>query len=279
MTDSTNPLVAMFAETSNSTTPVGELSTTLQRSDGSEITVLVPSSEICSVGYFRRVVAAAFTAYSVSRVIPDIRAIAKYMGTKPSAAKISKVVATEEYKQAMFARGINVRKNKGILPEQSYALEIITDPSRKNQDLGKKLASAGVSYTQWRSWLKDPLFSKAFNTITENMLSEHQGDVHVALVNRAISGDMRAIEYFNQVTGRFDPNRTQVLNLQSIISGLLEIITREVTDQPTLIRLSDGIDRLLNKENVPAISASPADVMDAEVIENSPFAFEFERQT
>lgn len=274
MLDSSNPLVnATNGAYDNVSSDVDTKSTNLKLSDGHIINVSVPKD--CSEQYFRRVVAAAFTAYNVTRNIPDVKAIAQYMGHSVKLGKVSKVVATPEYKAAMLQRGINVSKSKGLLPEQSYALEIMSDPARSGT-FNTKLRAAGISYTKWRSWLKDPVFRQAFDIITESMLNEHQGDVHTALVGKAISGDMRAIEYYNQITGRFDPNRIQVINQHAIIQGLIEIIIRHVTDENVLMAISNDIDRLQGKE-LPRLPAA-IEIEDAiEVEENSDsFAFDFE---
>lgn len=270
MLDSTNPLVN--ATNGAYDEPDNSKRTALKLSDGNVITVAVPKD--CSEEYFRRVVAAAFTAYQVAKKIPDVRAVAKYMGKSPKLSKISSVLSSEEYRDAMLARGIRVGKSRGLLPEQAYALEILTDPSRTGT-FQNKLKTAGITYTKWRSWLKDPTFSAAFNAITENAILEHQGDVNTALINKALSGDMRAIEYYNQFSGRFDPNRIQVTNLQAIISGLIEIIVRHVSDEKVLLAISDEIDRLTGKE----LRALPAAgiVEDAIVVtENTEYTFDLE---
>lgn len=269
--DSSNPFIAMTelatidAEDKrllDEMYPEAEKETAIvQDNFGKHIEVTVP--DCCTPEFFRKVVAAAFTAYLMGKRYPDMAQVSRYLAGSVNSGglkKLAKVMSTDEYADALATRGIYKTKiANGITAEQSYCLEILTDPSRSRQSMETKLKAAGVSYTKYRSWLKNPLFASVFSTITENMLTEHQGDVHVALVNKATNGDVRAIEYFNKLTGRFDPDRGQVLNLQAIISGLLEIITKNIRDPQILDAVVVDIDKLIAKE-AGALPPAPPDI-------------------
>lgn len=288
MSDSTNPFLAMTALSKEQALldemypeQKTELDTTLvSRSDGTKIEVYVP--DCCSPEYFRKVVAAAFSAYLVGKKYPDMASVQAYFSGNGSLKKLAEVMSTPEYEQAMSLRGIHKTKiAAGISPEQSYALEILTDPSRSRQSFETKLKAAGITYTKYRSWLKNPIFNAVFSSVTENMIQEHQGDVNVALVNKAISGDMRAIEYYNQLSGRFNPDRGQLLNLQAIVSGLLEIITRNIRDPEILDAVVVDIDKLIAREGgenkaIASHETAPPVVAVTMPESNTDFQFGFE---
>lgn len=201
---------------------------------------------------FRHIVGAAHTAYVGVRGIPSIDQIYDYSDKKVTKAKISAVVLTDEFKDAMEQRGIPWRPDdySGISTEQAYAIQILTNPVHEKKSLQAKLRLAGISYSKYRVWLKQPTFERYLNNLTEGMLKEHAGDLHTVLMQKALSGDLHAIKYVHELSGRHDPNRQQVEDLARIVDKLIEIITQEVTDQETLVRIA-------NKMNLIMASVSP----------------------
>lgn len=217
-------------------------------------------AKVCSEAYFRRVIAAAATAYVALRrdSLPDVKTIAKYMSANnktPQTAKIARVIATPEFRKAMQNRGVNwSSKSAGITPEQSFALSILTDPTAGSFQV--RLRKAGITYTKWQAWLRQPLFSQAFTAITEGSLKDNVGAVHTALVKKATDGDVRAMEFFYQISGRFDPAREQNMNMQAIILQLIEVLTKRLGNQPELLEvIGADIESILEQGNSKAITA------------------------
>lgn len=208
--------------------------------------------KICSEVYFKRVIAATHTAYLTGgRKLPDVRAIATYMGRAPKIGKIAAVLGTPEFKSAMATRGINWSgKTLGITPEQTYALQIMTDPSHAHKQFQTRLKLAGTTYLKWSSWMKEPLFRSAFQSITESNIDESVGVAHTALLSRVAAGDMRAIEFYYRISGRFDPDREANMNMQAILLSILEILTRRITDETLLEAISSDMEKVIQGEVV-----------------------------
>lgn len=198
---------------------------------------------------FRFVVGAAYTAYIAVKGIPSVDQIYQYSDKTVSKAKISQICLTDEFKDAMIQRGVSWRADdySGLDPTQQYAVMILTNPVHSSKTLQSKLRLAGVSYTQYRAWLKQPTFARYMNDVTEGMISEHQGDLHTVLMQKALGGDLNAIKYVNELNGRFDPNRQQVQDVMKIIDALVEIITQEVTDPEVLTRIANKMSLQLAK--------------------------------
>src|SRR5690348_4832883 len=146
---------------------------------------------------FRHIVGAANTAYVAVQGIPSVDQIYDYSDKRVTKATISKVALTDEFKQAMEQRGISWRPDdySGISTEQQYAIQILTDPTHKAKTLQQKLKLAGIPYSVYRNWLKQPTFARHLNNLTEGMLSDHVGDLHTTLMNKALNGDLNAIKY------------------------------------------------------------------------------------
>jgi hypothetical protein len=135
--------------------------------------------------------------------------------------------------------------DRGTLsPEQFFAVGIITNASDR-RPLNAKLKSAGITYAQYRAWLKQPHFRDYIGKVGEDLLGEHVADVHTRLTERATSGDIQAIKLYYELTGRHDPNRQQMIDLQYIIGLLLEVITRYVPDVNTLAKINRDIEKVM----------------------------------
>lgn len=197
---------------------------------------------------FRHIVGAANTAYVAVQGIPSIDQIYDYSDKRVTKAKISSVVLTDEFKDAMEQRGISWRPDdySGISTEQMYAIQILTNPVHDKKTLQQKLKLAGIPYTKYRNWLKQPTFARYLNNLTEGLLTDHVGDAHVVLVNKALSGDLASIKYMHELSGRHDPNQQQIKDLGRMVDALIEIISQEVTDQETLIRISNKMSLVMS---------------------------------
>lgn len=202
---------------------------------------------------FRNVVSAAYTAYTMYHRLPSVQEISEFCKHAPKT--IGRVVATDEFKQAVGMRGVPWDQNGGLSTEQQYCLSLLLNPTDR-RTLQAKLKSAGVPYTRYRAWLKQPLFSKYMMQQSEELLSEHQGDMMVALANRGVNGDLNAIKYAMELTGRHNPSANQVVDLQRIVGLLLEVITKHVTDPAVLMSISADIGGIMPNSNSKAVIPS-----------------------
>jgi hypothetical protein len=205
--------------------------------------------EGCTEGQWRIIVNAAYTAYTMDRRVPDLNRIRELTGRNYPKKLIGKVLDTENFKNAMLTRGVPWKNGDGLTGQQMYCLQILTNPTDR-RELRAKLKSAGVTYPQYRAWLNQAHFSRYLSTVTEGMLQDHIPDFNTVLTNRALSGDINALKFAYELSGRHDPNRQQVLDLQAIVNSLIEIITRNVKDPETLQRISAELQVTLVSKNV-----------------------------
>lgn len=204
---------------------------------------------------FRHVVGAANTAYVACKGIPSVDQIYDFSDKRVTKATISKICLTDEFKQAMQARGISWRPEDytGISTEQQYCIAILTDPTHSAKTLSQKLKLAGVPYAKYRNWLKQPTFARYLNNITEGLLTDHAGDLHTVLMNKALNGDINAIKYVHELSGRHDPNHRQVEDLLVIVDRLIEIISQEITDQAVLTRIANKMNLVMAQTTTSTI--------------------------
>lgn len=226
-------------------------------------------------GMFTKVLAAASAAYSIKRDVPTVPEIAKFTNAMP--ASISKVLMTPEFKTVMRNRGFPF-DNVVLTPEQQFAVSVITDPTNR-KPLGYKLKQCGISYPVYRAWLKQPHFAAYITKISEDMLGEHVADVHTKVLERATGGDIQAIKLYYELTGRHDPQRQQLVDLNGVIGLLLEVITRYVTDTNALSKITSDIDLILSggvPKALEQFDVSNIAIEDADIVEELEPIFDFD---
>ena len=208
------------------------------------------------------------------------------------ADKVKAVLKSDYFCDRMWARGIQwprkwdstqaiTTPRAQITPQQVHALQIVMDPTN-NKPMGQKLKMAGVSYSTWQNWLRQPVFAEAVRYTTEQMLGDNIATVHARLVNKADQGDVQAMKLFYEVSGRHDPARQQMQDIQSIIGLLLEVITRHITDPSVLMRITNDFDTVTSGGRIKTLDSVPANYtpdeapVDAEIVSDDFFEFEEE---
>lgn len=237
---------------------------------------------------YRSVVAGVSAAYSMKRRVPTMAEIEAHCNNKPKT--IARVISTPEFKALMKVRGFPMEEGPKLSPEQVFAVSIITDPTNK-KPLAAKLKQAGITYPQYRAWLKQEHFREYVTKLTEDMITEHIGDVHTRLTEKATNGDIQAIKLYYEITGRHDPQRQQMVDLQGVIGLLLEIITRYVTDTNALraitadveLVMAGGVPNALTSMDLGRIAGSDPATINGQVLTEKPvpdgfFDFETEAQ-
>lgn len=191
------------------------------------------------------VLGAVYQEYTATKgKIPDIRRINSLIGI--GAGEVKKILDSSDFKDAITARGINW-DGQTLTATQMLVAQILTNPTDK-RDLKTKLRSAGVTYPQYRAWMNSPEFGGYMRQITEGMLTDHLPDFNTALTKKALGGDLNAIKYVNELSGRHDPNAQQLLDLQAIVQTLLEIIQRNVKDPETLKLIASEFSLAVNSK-------------------------------
>lgn len=174
-------------------------------------------------------------------------------------------------------------RTKALQPLQllvaNTMLDLVDTRSQK-----KKLQDLGVSTMLYNLWLKDPIFQTFLQERAEAMLGENQHEAHLALLDKVRMGDMKAIQYYNEMTGRYAPasstnsGTTIALDFKNLMIRVLEIINDEV-EGDTAVRIAERLRGIIGATSTAgelmrasaSLEAEPIDVpMIAEVRELSP---------
>lgn len=170
----------------------------------------------------------------------------------------NKCIKSKDFRHALVIRGISLRgydlnaseQEDYVLSEEQLVTANIMLDLRDNRSQKNKLKDCGVSTAKWEGWLRDPAFQSYIRGRAESLLGDNLHESHLALLDRVRSGDMVAIKYFNEITGRYVPNANDKADVNAVLMLVLEVIQREVRDPEILGRISQGL-MAIGRKNVP----------------------------
>ena len=188
--------------------------------------------------------------------VPDHETAASHLNT--STQQIGIWYANPTVRSNLGRRGIDVLEHRHNLnPAQLTAAMLATSVTDRRM-LNRKLKEAGILPSQFDAWLKLPKFQRF---LTERASTNLSGSVPLAenaLSQAAANGDLRAVQFLMEVTGRYRPNNSDKVNLEVMLVRISEIVSsainRLVDDQflrsALLQDISQGVLALMPKESL-----------------------------
>lgn len=196
---------------------------------------------------FKRLVIAAYAAYTISgQVLFD--ELVRRSGLP--AATVRRASQTPAFRAACRARGVELDETLGLDARQDLLLLILRDTA-DGLTLAQKLKRAGVSNAEYQAWLKHPVFAAQYAALMKQ-LQDATDDAMVQLHSKANSGDVNAIKYLFEVTGRYNPNDRQAINAMAILQAVLESLSRHVKDPEVLSAVAGDLRVLAERYSIPS---------------------------
>jgi len=179
-----------------------------------------------------------YNSYGEIPTLPDLERRTPYTRTI-----IENHTDNPAFWEAMRSRGVPWKQASRMDSRQALLLTVITNPTDR-RDLATKLKACKVSYNVFRSWMQQPLFKATLDDYAAKMLKDNMSAVDTALLSSALKGNLPAIQYYHQITGRFDPNRQSQMEVSAVLNRVVEIIAQNVKDPEALGRIGDSIQNL-----------------------------------
>jgi hypothetical protein len=140
----------------------------------------------------------------------------------------------------LTAKGYNVTRREYLSPEQIAVANSLMNLEDK-RSRSKKLQDFGVSTATFGNWKKDPAFNAYLRERGEALLGNSIGEVHLALIDAASSGDVSAMKLFYEITGRHTPGSRQDINVQAMLVQVIEAVQKHVSDPKILQAIATEI--------------------------------------
>jgi hypothetical protein len=132
--------------------------------------------------------------------------------------------------KSMAFRGITYPALADLLNErQMAAVAVMTNFIDKRSD-EKKLRDIGITTREWATWMLDENFQKYLSTRSERMLVGAQHEAHLGLIKGMRNGNVASVKLFNEMTGRYNPEADNQVNVKLLLHSFIEVLQRHIKD-------------------------------------------------
>lgn len=127
-----------------------------------------------------------------------------------------------------YVKENNLSDTQGSLltPEQFRLAQQLLNPSDR-RSLRTKLKECGVDMITYNRWRQQPAFQNYYRNQVRMRFKDADVTADLELVKLLEDGDLKAITYYNEMTGRHQTN--DVVNLTRVLAMVMEVLVQFVT--------------------------------------------------
>jgi hypothetical protein len=134
-------------------------------------------------------------------------------------------------------KGIEVDRLNGnvLTPLQLLAINTLLDYNDDRPDK-KKLADLSINTRTFTAWKADPGFQNYLAARVEKLVGNNFDEVDRALFDAARMGDLPAIKYINEFTGRYRPSTNDAVDVNYVVVKIQEILLKHLVNHPDILQ-------------------------------------------
>ena len=176
------------------------------------------------------------------------------------------VWGSSKFRQALVDRGIRTTSNPNLTLRQETFLQAYLSPLnvKTPQVLAKQMK---IGLAELDGWLRQKEFAGAMSVKAAANLKSYLPMADQALGQLVAQGDMKAITFLNQLTGRFDANAKSALDVPALLLQVQDIVLRHVREPEVKRNIARELIALASGQSPLAVVAEP--VYDTIVVEAS----------
>lgn len=159
-------------------------------------------------------------------------------GKRPTLLQIQRWQKTEKFKSDMLDLGVTVTDEDhpgGLTAEQVVVLEHLTN-IHSTKSFQTRIKELGIKPHVYRAWMRQKEFNDAIRIIAGTTLVDSIPLAEAQLATQAAAGDLKAIKFMFEVTGRHDPARQQQVDTQALIGVIIDTVQEIFGSEPEKIR-------------------------------------------
>jgi hypothetical protein len=187
----------------------------------------------------------------------------------PSLTKeqVEKVWPSSRFQKSLETRGIATTKNPNLTLRQETFLQAYLNPLnlKTPQVLAKQMK---ISLLELDGWMRQKEFAKAMSVKSQENLDKYLPMADQALGQLVQQGDMKAITFLNQLTGRFDANKQNIIDIASVMMQVQDVILRHVREPEIKRNIARELIMIANGQN--PMAAIPEPISDTIEVEAEP---------
>jgi len=176
------------------------------------------------------------------------------------------VWSSSKFQRALSDRGIRTTSNPNLTLRQETFLQAYLSPLnvKTPQVLAKQMK---IGLPELDGWMRQKEFASAMSVKAADNLKHYLPMADQALGQLVSQGDMKAITFLNQLTGRFDPNAKSALDVPALLLQVQDIVLRHVREPEVKRNIARELIALASGQSPLAVVAEP--VYDTIVVEAS----------
>ncbi|HEY9259632.1 phBC6A51 family helix-turn-helix protein [Chitinophaga sp.] len=165
-------------------------------------------------------------------------------------------VALQEFKKdprfiaSMDSRGIPVAENGVLTARQMAAASVMMNLTDRRSN-EKKLRDIGVSTEEYAQWMQNATFAEYMRMRSEVLIQNSTHEAHMGLMRGVQQGNTASIKLYYELTGRYNPDQDNQINIRLLIGRVLEAIQKHVRDPNTLNSLAVELSQLAIEAGTP----------------------------
>lgn len=187
-------------------------------------------------------------------------------------AAVGAFLNREETRKSLEARGMpQVQHMSGLLPEQVGLINQIMNLSDTRSER-KKLSDASITPKVWDGWKQDPKVKAYMAARAEEILGGAIPDAHLALVDKVKAGDLGALKFYYEMTGRYT-GQNQGIDPRQLLTRVFDIIAKHVQNPIALNAIAEDMTALMGQSSLdPAGNLNTKAPVAGEVVQAAPVA-------
>lgn len=178
--------------------------------------------------------------------------------------EVETIWPSSKFQKSLETRGIATTKNPNLTLRQETFLQAYLNPMnlKTPQVLAKQMKITAIELD---GWTRQKEFAKAMSAKAQDNLEKYIPMADQALGQLVQQGDMKAITFLNQLTGRFDANKAGVIDIASVMMQVQDVILRHVREPEIKRNIARELIMIANGQNpMAAISEPVSDTIEVE---------------
>ncbi len=159
-------------------------------------------------------------------------------------------------KVAFHNRGITKTTPSFLSDEQAAAIITVANYDDR-RSLPRKLSSLGIPVTRWNGWKKDRHFREFLHKQLAEGVDNSLDRAFEGLLKAVDKGEVNAIKYYMEVTGRQPSQNEQ--NFKLAVGRIIESLTRHVKDPATIKRISQDFELIMAGKDPNLLFIEPSE--------------------
>jgi len=135
-------------------------------------------------------------------------------------------------RQSLIVRGVNFNTGdeEVLTPTQIICANVLLNTLDKST-VRQRLEAVGVTTTAYQGWMQQPAFRTYLKNRAEQVFASTEPNALLGITKAVEAGDLKAIQFYLEMTGRYNPRLQIEVNVDTIINRVVDVVSRYVSPE------------------------------------------------